>query len=403
MTYKAKLLIADDDPHVLDMLRELLSHEDYEVVCAVNGMEALQKATEVCPDVILSDVIMPEMNGFDLCRRLRADPLLAEVPIILLTGLADSQYYLEGLKAGADDFISKPFDTIKLSARVAAVARLNRYRLLLEERARFERLIELSPDGILLVGPDGAIKMANPAVLKMLRIKDRENSGGLVGKKIREYVFESQLDEFMSVLSTTADEPETNRRKEILLVRSDGTQFPAEIAAGCCVWQSEPVVQLLIRDITERKAAEEEIRRAHEELTLACDASLEGWSRALELRDQNTVGHAQRVARLTLLLAQAMEVPDEELINIRRGALLHDIGKMGIPDSILHKPGPLTDEEWDVMRKHPTYALEMLSPIAYLRRALDIPCFHHERWDGTGYSCGLKEEEIPLAHLLQYS
>lgn len=378
------------------MLRELLADGDYEVVCAVNGMDALAKATAVNPDVILSDVIMPEMNGFDLCRRLRADSLLAEVPIILLTGLAHREHYLEGLRAGADDFISKPFDRIKLLARVAAVVRLNRYRRLLEERARFERLIELSPDGILLVNPEGAIEMANAAALKMLRMP-REPSDKEVRRNLSDHVLETHLDQLLSFLRGAVAAPEAIFRRETDLVRADGTGFPAEIAAGYCAWQGQPAVQLVVRDITERKAAEEAIRRAHEELTLAWDTSLEGWSRALELRDRNTVGHAQRVADLTVLLAQAMAVPEEELINMRRGALLHDIGKMGIPDRILQKPGPLSEEEWDVMRRHPAYAVEMLSPIAYLRAALDIPCYHHERWDGGGYPHGLKETEIPLA------
>lgn len=393
---KARLLIVDDDPDVLDMLRELLSYGEYEVVSAVNGRDALQKATEFNPDVILSDVIMPEMNGFELCQRLRTHPLLAEVPIILLTGLANSEYYVEGLKAGADDFISKPFERIKLVARVAAVVRLNRYRRLLEERARFERLIELSPDGILLVGPDGAIQMANAAALKMLRLC-RGQTDILMGKNLSDFVLGAHHDDLMSFLDRAVAEPETIYRREADLVRSDGTGFPAEIAAGYCAWQGHPAVQLVVRDITERKVAEEAIRRAHVELTQACDTSLEGWSRALELRDRNTVGHAQRVADLTFLLAQAMAVPEEELIHIRRGALLHDIGKMGIPDSILQKPGPLTEEEWDVMRRHPAYAFEMLSPIAYLRPALDIPRYHHERWDGGGYPHGLKGREIPLA------
>jgi len=396
MTAKARLLIVDDDSDVLDMLRELLSHGGYEVLSAVNGREALQKATEFNPDVILSDVMMPEMNGFELCRRLRAHPLLAEVPIILLTGLANSDYYVEGLRAGADDFISKPFERIRLLARVAAVVRLNRYRRLLEERARFERLIELSPDGIMLVGPLGALQMANAAALKMLRLSPGQ-ADILVGRNLGDFVLGTQLEDLMSFLGRAVEEPEAIYRREADMVRADGTGFPAEIAAGYCAWQGHPAVQLVVRDITERKAAEEAIRCAHAELTQACDTSLEGWSRALELRDHNTVGHAQRVADLTFRLAQAMGIPEEELIHIRRGALLHDIGKMGIPDNILQKPGPLTEEEWDVMRRHPAYAFEMLSPIAYLRPALAIPCYHHERWDGGGYPHGLKGREIHLA------
>jgi PAS domain S-box-containing protein len=141
----------------------------------------------------------------------------------------------------------------------------------------------------------------------------------------------------------------------------------------------------------------ENLQRSNLELTLAYDTTLEGWSKALELRDHETKGHAQRVTELTMSLARALGVTDEELIHIRRGSLLHDIGKMGIPDHILRKNGPLTEQEWEIMRQHPVYAYELLSPIAYLRRALDIPYCHHERWDGNGYPRGLRGEQIPLA------
>lgn len=140
-----------------------------------------------------------------------------------------------------------------------------------------------------------------------------------------------------------------------------------------------------------------DLQRANVDLTLAYDTTLEGWSKALDLRDKETEGHTQRVTDLTLRLARALGVRDEDLVHIRRGALLHDIGKMGIPDSILLKPGALTEAEWDIMRKHPIYAYELLYPIPYLRRGLDIPYCHHEKWDGTGYPRGLKGEQIPLA------
>jgi putative nucleotidyltransferase with HDIG domain len=130
---------------------------------------------------------------------------------------------------------------------------------------------------------------------------------------------------------------------------------------------------------------------------MAYDATIEGWSRALDLRDRETEGHTIRVTDLTLRLARMMGVGEEELVHMRRGALLHDIGKMGIPDNILLKPGPLTDDEWIIMRRHPEYAYELLSLINYLRPALLIPYAHHEKWDGTGYPRGLREEAIPLA------
>jgi putative nucleotidyltransferase with HDIG domain/PAS domain S-box-containing protein len=141
----------------------------------------------------------------------------------------------------------------------------------------------------------------------------------------------------------------------------------------------------------------EDLQRAHLELALAYESTIEGWSNALDLRDRETAHHTVRVADLTVDLARSAGMSEADLVHVRRGALLHDIGKMGLPDAILFKVGKLTDEELAMMQKHPTYAYELLSPIAYLRPALDIPYCHHERWDGAGYPRGLKGEAIPLA------
>ncbi|MDK2981104.1 MAG: hypothetical protein PWQ55_1451 [Chloroflexota bacterium] len=134
-----------------------------------------------------------------------------------------------------------------------------------------------------------------------------------------------------------------------------------------------------------------------EDLRYAYDATIEGWSMAMDLRDSETEGHTIRVAEIALDLAERFGLDENERMQIRRGALLHDMGKLGIPDAILLKPGKLTEEEWQLMRQHPKFAYEMLSKIEYLRPALDIPYAHHERWDGSGYPRGLKGEEIPLA------
>jgi len=141
----------------------------------------------------------------------------------------------------------------------------------------------------------------------------------------------------------------------------------------------------------------QELLKSQRELEAAYDLTLWGWAKAVELRDQETAGHTERVTELTLRLARALGVPEEDLEHIRRGAILHDVGKIGIPDSILLKPGPLTEEEWAVMKKHPVYAYEWLSGIPFLKKALEIPYCHHERWDGSGYPRGLKGLEIPLS------
>jgi putative nucleotidyltransferase with HDIG domain len=138
------------------------------------------------------------------------------------------------------------------------------------------------------------------------------------------------------------------------------------------------------------------LNQSKDDLLNAYDHTLEGWSMALELRDQDTEGHTRRVAELTLELSQLMGYESGELVHIRRGALLHDIGKMGIPDSILLKPGALSSEEWSVMRRHPEFAYQLLWPIEYLRPAISIPYSHHEWWNGNGYPQGLTGEDIPL-------
>jgi PAS domain S-box-containing protein len=140
----------------------------------------------------------------------------------------------------------------------------------------------------------------------------------------------------------------------------------------------------------------ENLQGSNEDLMMAYDETIEGWSRAMDLRDKETEGHTRRVTEMTQQLAISMGFAPEELMHIRRGALLHDIGKIGVPDEILRKPGPLTDDEWIIMHRHPQLAYDMLSPIIYLQPALDIPYGHHERWDGTGYPRGLKGEQIPL-------
>ncbi len=148
--------------------------------------------------------------------------------------------------------------------------------------------------------------------------------------------------------------------------------------------------RLLIRTLHSQQQATIELQQAY-------NSTLEGWARALELFDRETESHSRNVTDLTLQLASSMGLKTEQLVEVYRGALLHDIGKMGIPEAILFKPGKLDDQERAVMCKHPEYAQQMLAPIDFLRRALDIPYCHHEKWDGTGYPRGLKGEEIPLA------
>jgi len=269
------VLIVDDEYIGRETLQSVLEGEGYELEMAENGLEAIEKAKKLLPDVILLDVMMPGMTGYEVCQRIRNDPEIAEIPIIILTALDDRESLLNALKAGADDFISKPFDRYELRARLLGITRLNRYQKLIQERAKLQ----------------------------------------------------------------------------------------------------EANIQLLT----------------------AYEATIEGWSHAMDLRDKETEGHSRRVTELTVKLARTFDVSADEIMHLRRGALLHDMGKLGIPDSILHKPDKLTEEEWVIMRKHPQLAYDMLYPVEYLRPALIIPLNHHEKWDGTGYPNGLKGKAIPIA------
>jgi len=175
-------------------------------------------------------------------------------------------------------------------------------------------------------------------------------------------------------------------------------QAASKVADGDLSVQVEPTARDEVALLTQRfNAMVSSLHRSKMDLVAAYDTTLEGWARVLELRNMEIEGHSQRVTDLALRLARAMGIDGDDLDHIRRGALLHDIGKMAIPDHILLKVGSLTDEEWEIMQRHPIYAVEMLHDIPFLHPALDIPRYHHEKWDGSGYPYGLKGEEIPLA------
>ncbi len=176
----------------------------------------------------------------------------------------------------------------------------------------------------------------------------------------------------------------------------DGSIITGLMSARIIEVNGEMCILSVTRDISERIEAEEELRKAHDSLEEAYDATLRGWVHTLDLREHETADHSRRVVDLTMQMVDELGLDGDQRTHIFRGALLHDIGKMGVPDSILLKPGPLSSEEWTIMRYHPQYARELLERIEYLRPSMDIPYSHHEHWDGTGYPLGISGEEIPL-------
>jgi PAS domain S-box-containing protein len=262
-----------------------------------------------------------------------------------------------------------------------------------ESESRYRGLVEHSPDAV-VVYSGNRIVYANAAAVTLFAAERAES---LLGRLIFDFVHPDYHSLAQRRAARSQQEGRTSLLTQQKYVRLDGAVIDVEAVSTGIVYGGKPAGQVLIRDITERKEAERNILALNDELMQAYDATIEGWSRALDLRDHETEGHSRRVTEMTLRLARAAGLPASEMVHIKRGALLHDIGKMGVPDAVLLKPGPLDDHEWEIMRRHPALAKEMLDPAEFLRPALTVPFCHHEKWDGTGYPQGLRGEEIPLA------
>ncbi len=280
----SKILVADDEEAIREVVCTLLEAQGYRCTSFANGREAVAGFRAVSPDLLLSDIMMPEMNGVALLEQARA--LDADVPVIMVTALHDVAAAIECLRKGAYDYLLKPFEREQL---YAAVRRALDHRHLLVENRRFQR--------------------------DLLR-----------------------------------------------LVEDRTAQLSAALA----------------------------------DLERSYDYTLEALGGALDLKDAETEGHCQRVTAITVAIARAMGVESTRLPQIARGAFLHDIGKMGVPDHILRKPGPLTPEERTIMRRHCEIGYQVLEKIPFLREASQIVLAHQEHFDGSGYPRGLRGDEIPL-------
>lgn len=265
----------------------------------------------------------------------------------------------------------------------------------------FQRMIEHSPEGFVLLNSQARLLYVNPVVGRMYDSSVED----LLGTSVFGWIHPGDLEIVRNIYRQLVTEPGSSRAGVFRLLQSHDSIHWVE-ASGVNMLDDPDVngIVVMFHDITARKKHETKIRsllstleHSNEELSRAYEAAIEGWSRALDLRDHQTEDHALRVTELTVRLARSLGLSEEQITHVRRGALLHDIGKLGIPDGILNKPAALTEAEWTIMRRHPVHAYEMLQALDFLGPALDIPRYHHEKWDGSGYPRGLAGERIPMA------
>jgi putative nucleotidyltransferase with HDIG domain len=493
-----KILIVDDQQQNLYLMQTLLRGHGYQVLEATNGAEALELARTNPPTVVISDILMPVMDGFSLCQEWMKDEVLRNIPFVFYTATyTDSKDKELALNLGAARFIVKPIELdefisileqviVEVEAGLLRVPQKTIYEETTYYRMYNEVLVRKLEDKILeLEKVNGVLekdiierKRAETEITRLFEesqqlLKQREalhlidiaisasldlhttfsvllnHVESLLGVDAADILlFHPGLQQFRFSVGRgfhTDEIEHANVRmgssfagraaleRQIVLISGQlSTQSDPDFSKmyereGFFAYAGVPLIAkgqikgvlevyhrshhdpepkwlTLLETLAGQAAIAidnaqlfDDLQKSNFELTMAYDATIAGWSRAMDLRDKETEGHTQRVTDLTLKLAYAMNINGSQLTHIRRGALLHDIGKMGVPDSILLKTDELTDEEWEKMRKHTDFAYEMLSSIHYLQPALDIPYCHHEKWDGTGYPRGLKGEEIPIA------
>jgi response regulator RpfG family c-di-GMP phosphodiesterase len=452
------ILIVDDQASNVFLLQSVLEEEGYfNIKTTTDSRKVVSIVKEFLPDIILLDLMMPNLDGYAVMEQLSfVIPADTYLPILVLTADATSKAKLRALSNGAKDFLTKPLDQIEVLLRVKNLLKTRslylqqqRQNQVLEEMAskrtaqiqsQLEHLAALHTINTAIAGSLDLEKILNIAlenVITQLKVdaadvllfnssertlkyitgrgfhfKAIESSRPLLEEK---FTGEAEFNGRIVYIPNLKVNGKDFERTELLSNEEFITYFGVPLITK---GEFKGVLEIFLRTPQEtgkdwlefletlgRQIAIAvdnaqlfaSLQCSNNDLVSAYDATIEGWSKALDLRDNETEGHTLRVTKMTIGVMKLAGVTEAELVHIRRGALLHDIGKMGIPDRVLLKPGPLTDDEKTIMQMHPIYAFELLSPIVYLQPALDIPYCHHEKWDGTGYPRGLKGEQIPFA------
>jgi response regulator RpfG family c-di-GMP phosphodiesterase len=440
-THKARILCVDDDPTNLHLLAGELAPQGYEVLMAGNGVEALALVKKRAVDLILLDVMLPGMTGYEVCAKIKEDERYRHVPVIMLTGLGAKEDRIKGIEAGAQDFLTKPFDFTELLARIKMLLRIKT----LDENLMFayEKITALSQNGEDLVSTFDPLNFDFSAKLddvvdKIIR-KTPDNPGKpqivIVGimdgddrwvwqqyeaapAKLQRRLLK-QLDLHHDLGINGQDGPNGERicfYNEDELADSRARGFADKMAqrnikvANLVGFVSRAFCILalnyrkkvsrydaeVIRNIALQSLFLKSLSSQVQDTEKAFDYLVFSLARAAEANDEDTGNHILRVGEYCALLAVELGLPEKFVSIIRTQATLHDVGKIHVHPDILKKPGRLTAEEFEDMKKHTTYGGKIMGDHVRLTLAKKAALTHHERWDGSGYPHGLKGEQIPL-------
>ncbi len=434
--YKQKILCVDDEPLNLKVLDKLLVSHGYEVIKAEDGEAALKTIGENSVDLVLLDVMMPRLDGFEVCRRIKGDERLRNIPVVMITALSAKEDRIKGIEAGAEDFISKPFDQGEVLARVRMLLKMKTlndrlshayeeinnitnfgeasilsfdpltFTFLAKVDAIVNQIIRKKADAVdkpqlVIVGvPDEGqtwqwyqYEYVLNTLNRTLLTVDIQQGRGKTGSSKTAFYNENDLDqsEIQSVVKMFGPLPITVSNMTCYL--SEALHIFAVNYGREVTHYDASVLKSFVMQSLFMKSLSGQIR----ETESAFEYTVYALARASEANDEDTGNHILRVGEYCALLAGKLGLSDKFSSTIRVQALMHDVGKIHIHPDILKKPGKLTDEEFAQMRKHPVYGAKILGSHPRLAMAAEIALSHHERWDGGGYPKRLAGEQIPIA------
>lgn len=433
MENKRKILCVDDEPVNLRLLESILSSRGYEVIKSDSGIDALDRLRADHIDLVLLDVMMPGMNGYEVCRIIKGDDSLRHIPVIMITALTSREDRIKGIEAGAEDFISKPFDSEEVLARI---------RMLLKVKDLTERLATAyNTINHLISAGEEILKAMDPQKWEFMSaienivfqlIKRSYNdekpqaiviSAGIGNSRLW-YLYEFKdgkiertelprdaipfdrcevSKEIIYFNTSDMDKPEfvnlISRLKLIYPLLSNGVCY---ISKDLCILTfnygrevtqfDANVLNSLVMQGLYLQSLFNQIRETEDAFAYTINAL----ARASEANDEDTGNHILRVGEYCAVISEKLGMPENFVKDIRLQSQLHDVGKIHIHPDILKKPGKLTPEEWKVMMMHPVYGAMIIGDHPRLKMARNIALTHQERWDGSGYPNGLKGEQIPV-------